>query len=89
MDLLIYSHEAIALSTRQEIEDAIEGFLGARGEVTGGGGGLDGWNIDVELAADAAELLPGLLALLRTLPVPRDTWITVGGRKHLVFAASA
>jgi len=37
---------------RDDVEDAIADALGERGEITGAGTGISGWNLDVELFED-------------------------------------
>ena len=65
---------------RSAIEDEVEEWLADRGEVSGGGSGKDGWDIDISLVAERVpeEFVQELLALLRRLDAPpgvKDTII--------------
>jgi hypothetical protein len=57
---------------RDELEDMIDDFLGERGEVTGGGAGPAGSNIDIDVRheADVAAVVDGVLGILRDTNVP-------------------
>jgi hypothetical protein len=72
---------------RDEVEDAIEEFLGQRGVVTGGGAGELGANIDIEIHGDDIDsgmLVEGLRALLISLSVPANTEIVFNGKSYSV-----
>jgi hypothetical protein len=62
---------------RDELEDAVADLLGKRGEVTGGGAGIDGCNVDVEVfdPATTPKIVDSLVKMLRAFPVPRGTLI--------------
>ena len=58
------------------LENQIRDTLGDAGRITGGGGGLDGWHLYVELCRDTAEAdLSLFVASLATLNVPDGTFI--------------
>lgn len=63
---------------RGNLEDDLSDFLGEAGEVTGGGSGTHGWNIDLQVSDEA---LPGLLEKLTEFltewGVPPDTHFDV------------
>jgi hypothetical protein len=93
-DIYIYSSKsspALRSEGRGGLEDDLEEFLSAAGEVTGGGAGNTGWNIDLHFH-DASELeqwLERLAGFLRDWGVPDDTFldvfVTVGPRRVDVF----
>ena len=68
--LYVYLRRGLPLG-RDELEDLIEDFLGERGEVTGGGSGSEGSNIDLEVRHDddVDAVVEGVLAILRNLDV--------------------
>jgi hypothetical protein len=77
-DIYIYAKTSLGRG-RDELEDDLDDFLGEGGEVTGGGSGLPGWNVDLTLADDAdLESWVGKLVLfLREWGVPQDTYLRV------------
>ena len=83
MDVFVYSSPRLAVP-RDEIEDARQEHLGNRGEITGGGSGHRGANIDVEVFDDesSAELLLGIKRILRHLGVPQDTYLDINGQRQ-------
>ena len=62
-------------SLEDDLEDEFERFLA----VTGGGGGVGGWNIDIELASDVNldDVLPKIVRFLREWGVPEDTYLDI------------
>src|SRR5262245_32132552 len=62
---------------RSSIEDAVEDWLGDRGEVTGGGSGKDGWDIDLSLVAEqvSVPVIEQLLGVLRDANAPAGTTV--------------
>jgi hypothetical protein len=64
---------------RGGLEDDLEELLAGAGEVSGGGGGAAGWNIDLELFDDlsADQWIDRLAAFLREWGVPEDTSLKV------------
>jgi hypothetical protein len=80
MEVMINAVEASALGihSRDEIEDALEEALAAsgEGEVTGGGGGMGQYIIDIEAPEDRFEkALMVIRVVLRTLNVPASSKI--------------
>ena len=77
-DVFIYSSFPLR-DARQGLEDDLDDMLGDAGEVTGGGSGGAGWNIDVEILveAEANSLVSQIAAFLRDYPVPSDTHMNV------------
>ena len=74
----IYSAQLLS-EPRSGLEDDLEEFLGPAGEVTGGGAGATGWNIDLALIDDASadDGIERLAAFLREWGVPDDTYLKV------------
>lgn len=86
MQVFIYYFSALGVP-RDEIESQIEDFLGSRGEVTGGGGGNSGGNVDVEIEGDdALQVLQDLMKFLRTLGLPNNTIVDVDGVRTPLYA---
>jgi len=52
--VFIYSHQRPS-EPRGDLEDDLDSLLSGAGEVTGGGGGRDGWNIDLSFR-DGADV---------------------------------
>jgi hypothetical protein len=75
-DVFIYA-KAPLKDARGALEDDLESFLGASGEVTGGGAGASGWNIDLEFSEIASGELARLREFLVEWGVPRDTYLRV------------
>ncbi len=87
MDIFIYASPGFG-RPRDEIEDAIENFLGPNGEVTGGGAGTSGANIDIEIHEDSEvseSTIEELRRILAEFNVPQNTVIVVGGVKHSIY----
>ena len=51
MELFLYSSTPLE-DARDVLEDAIEEHLGHGAEITGGGSGIKGWNIDIDAVRD-------------------------------------
>ena len=77
-DIYIYAKTSLGRG-RDELEDDLEDFLGEVGEVTGGGSGLPGWNVDLTLVddADLESWVVKLVLFLRQWGVPQDTYLRV------------
>jgi hypothetical protein len=84
MFLDIYFHSPLQID-RDEIEEALEDYLGERGEVVGGGSGIRGSNIDLEIEGNAAPHLEPIKQILRKLKVPRDTTIVIKKKSYPVY----
>jgi hypothetical protein len=78
MFMAVYFNSRLS-TPRDEIEDLIEQRLGGKGEVTGGGTGLGGSNIDIEVEDDvgAEEALRLVRAVLQEINTAKDTEITI------------
>ena len=78
--VFIYSYQRLS-EPRIDLEDDLEDFLSGAGEVTGGGGGSAGWNIDLELelrdAADVEHWAERLAGFLRDRGMPKDTFLEI------------
>jgi hypothetical protein len=80
MATVIYIYSTRSLKEpRGGLEDDLEDAFGDVLEVTGGGGGIRGWNIDLELADDETleHVLPRLVRFLREWGVPEDTYLNI------------
>jgi len=86
MDVFIYFSPRLTIP-RDEIEDALQEHLGNRGEITGGGSGQRGANIDIEIFDDESgpELLQGVERTLRRMGVPQDTYLDVDGQRQDLY----
>ena len=62
---------------RGGLEEDLEEFLAGAGEVTGGGGGDRGWNVDLEIWGDVEPWLERLCQFLRDWGVPGDTYLCI------------
>ena len=85
-EIFIYSSLSLR-EARGNLEDDLDDYLGETGEVTGGGGGMRGWNIDLEVSDDALpKMIERLTDFLTEWGVPPDThfdvWEVRDGRKH-------
>jgi hypothetical protein len=79
MDVFIYASPGFG-RPRDELEDAIENFLGYKGAVTGSGAGQSGSNIDIEVFNDGSGpewIVEGLRKILRDFDSPRDAKIVI------------
>ena len=78
-DVFIYSKLTLSCG-RDEIEDALDDVLADAGEVTGGGAGSAGWNIDIELIScdDTDRHVAEIARILRELAVPTYTYLVIG-----------
>jgi len=76
--IYIYSKQRLG-EPRGDLEDDLDAFLGGAGEVTGGGGGEAGWNVEVLLddATYAEPWVDRLAEFLRDRGVPEDTHFDV------------
>jgi hypothetical protein len=74
----IYSKRRLQ-EARGNLEDDLDDLLSGAGEVTGGGVGEMGWNIDVELedTASVETWIHRLAEFLRGWGVPQDTLFEV------------
>ena len=87
MDVFIYFSPQLSIP-KDVIEDVLQECLGDRGEVTGGGIGDRGANIDIEVfdGEDHCAVLSDVERALRDLQVPRATWLVVDGERQDLFA---
>jgi hypothetical protein len=79
-EIYIYSKvysPAILSEGRGGLEDDLQDFMGDAGEITGGGGGDRGWNVDLEVTADAEVWLERICEFLRQWGVAEDTHLCV------------
>lgn len=85
MDVYIFIPPPLPVP-RDEIEQAIEEALDDDGEVTGGGSGESGANIDVELFDDehARGQLETIRDVLRRFGVPRGSYVRFGQERFHV-----
>jgi hypothetical protein len=83
----IYSSQPLN-SARGNLEDDLDDMLGAAGEVTGGGSGKRGWNIDLEIYEDDKfqDWLRDVIAFLKRQDVPVDTYLDTESGKWHVYA---
>ena len=84
MQMFIYFYSKLG-TPRDEIEDLLQEYLGQSGEVTGGGAGQTGSNIDLEIFEDDNDHLQGVRAVLRQAAVPADTVIVVEGKRYAIY----
>lgn len=81
MDVYIYFPSPLG-TTRDVIEEALDEALEGVGEVSGGGSGAVGSNVDIEIfEGDPRDYLDRLREVLRHSEVPHDTYITIGGER--------
>jgi hypothetical protein len=77
----VYSMLSLGRS-RGDLEDDIQDRFGGEVEVTGGGQGQGGWNVDLELldeGADVHRFATILVTFLQKWGVPSDTYLKVFG----------
>ena len=78
----IYFYSNLSIG-RSGIEDNLDEILGDKGEVTGGGSGISGSNIDIDIyEGSAADFLEPIRSILKELDVPDDTVIVIDN-EHL------
>jgi hypothetical protein len=80
MPAAIYFYSRLPLrEARGGLEDDLEEALLGVVEVTGGGGGQSGWNIDLEVCDEVSveEASENLSAFLQNWGVPKDTYLKV------------
>ncbi len=82
MDVFIYSATATGVG-RDEIEEALEAALEGVGEVTGGGAGTGGWNIDLEVSdcQEPEEVLAVVRIVLRRFGIT-EGMVQIAGSRH-------
>jgi|GEM_PF-5615962 len=81
----IYFYSKLSVG-RSAIEDDLEEILADKGKVTGGGSGLSGSNIDIDIyEGNAADFLEPIRAVLKELDVPDDTIIVIGQDRFQVY----
>lgn len=80
-DIFIYSSQSspaleVGLSA---LEDDLDELLSDVGEITGGGVGIGGWNIDIALndGVPVEEWVERLVVFLREWGVPQDTYFLI------------
>jgi len=76
--VFIYSEQFLH-SARSELEDDLAVFLGQTGQIAGGGSGVSGWNIDIELTnnIDVTDWIDRFSEFLQEWGVPEDTYFDV------------
>ena len=76
MEIIIRSehHSGYGLDA---LEDQISDALGDRGRITGGGGGIDGWHLYVEIQDASEEGLNRVAASLGRLNLPEAAFIQI------------
>ena len=85
MDIFIYYNMKLEVD-RDIIEDQIDDFLGEKGEVTGGGSGISGGNIDIEIYDKVNEsIVKELKGFLQELQLPDNTYLVVNGVRENLF----
>jgi hypothetical protein len=81
MASLIHIYSGLDLGqARGDLEDDIQNRFDDQIEVTGGGQGKGGWNLDLELLdehADVQRFADALVTFLKEWGVPRDTYLNV------------
>ena len=81
----IYFYSKLSVG-RSAIEEDLEEILADKGEVTGGGSGLSGSNIDIDIyEGSAADFLEPIRTLLQEFDVPDDTEIVIGEERFQVY----
>lgn len=76
MTIYIYSSQ-ILREPRGNLEVDLDDFLKDAGEVTGGGGGERGWNIDLEIEGATGWWPSRIADFLWNWGVPLDTYLSV------------
>lgn len=86
MDIFIY-FSADPNIERDFVEERLEEILEGKGEVTGGGAGIDGANIDIELEKGSGneETIEAIETELIRLKMPDDTYLVIDGEKHKLY----
>lgn len=86
MDIFVHFSPQLNISL-DVMEDAIEEYLGDKGEVTGSGIGNRGANVDIEVFGEEDDftILNGIKKVLQDLGVPQDTVLTVNGQPQGLF----
>ena len=87
MNVFVYVRGKLSCG-RDEIEDAITEALGDAGEVTGGGAGTMGSNVDIEItdrsiSADAA--VETIRTALARFDLPRTSTVVADGTKYPLY----
>lgn len=81
----IYFYSKLSIA-RSAIEDDLDYVLGNKGEVTGGGSGISGSNIDIDIYDGiAADFLEPIKNTLQELKVPSDTVIMIEDEHFPVY----
>ncbi len=78
VSVYIYSYSPLE-GGRYALEDSLEKDFEGEVELSGGGSGSTGWNIDLEILDDSTSpaMINSLLIYLRNKTVPRDTYLVV------------
>lgn len=86
MDIFIYFSTDPDVE-RDFIEERLDEILENKGVVTGGGAGVDGTNIDIELEDDNGneETIKAIQTELIRLKMPADTYLVIDGKKHKLY----
>ncbi len=81
----IYFYSKLSMG-RSAIEDDLDEILEDKGEVTGGGSGISGSHIDIDIyEGNAADFLEPIRSLLKELDVPDDTVIVIDNEQLPVY----
>jgi hypothetical protein len=78
-DIYIYCPSGEEGAARGDLEYDLENFLGSAGEITGGGAGTKGYNIDIALAdgEDLEQWISRLKGFLQLAGVRKSTFFEV------------
>lgn len=86
MDIFIYFSVNDDIE-RDLIEERLDEMLEGKGCVTGGGAGIAGANIDIELEDDNGneETINAIETELIGLNMPVDTYLVIDGKRHNLY----
>lgn len=81
----IYFYSKLSMG-RSAIEDDLDEILEDKGEVTGGGSGISGSHIDIDIyQGSAADFIEPIRSVLKELDVPDDTVIVINNEQLPVY----
>lgn len=85
MNIFLYFHSSLNFP-RSEIEEVLEECLADRGEITGGGSGVRGSNIDIEIFNDEdLSIVNQLINRLKEMHLPDDTTVVINSKRSLLM----